>query len=78
MEFVQECKSDPRKRFVWEYKDHGQDKGLYKKIEKVDFKKLRTKRGGYWYDVNDYMLVSGCFQVPIFIYQIGEKPAYTA
>lgn len=43
---------------------------MYSKIERVQFgtgKQLK-RSGNVWMDVKDFMLVSGCFEVPVFVY----------
>ena len=68
--YVTKCKTLRASIFRWKWNTSYSDDSMYDKIERVKFgtgKQLK-RSDDIWVDVRDFMLVSGCFQVPAFVY----------
>ena len=70
LQYARNCKASGEDRFIWKWNSYSLPDDLYRKVESVEFGtgKQFKRSNGVWVDVRDFMLVSGCFQTPVFVY----------
>lgn len=68
--YVRKCEQSEQYTFHWEWNAQCKIYNTFEKVKNVTFgNHMRlTKEGNSWFNVTDFMVVAGCFQIPVFVY----------